>query len=131
MEELTYKAKIAVIKILTEIQNADNIIHPKEEEYMNEVVAAFGLNESYKQDVNDLMTLKALSSIRELSVSQKEEVAKMMGNMIVCDKDINYEEVKLYHAFCESCDIDRDFNIEDYPDYSLSGPFVNPEDLVS
>ena len=55
----------------------------------------------------------------------------MMGKMIVIDNDINYNEVKLYNAFCESCDIEKDFNVEDYPEYSLSGPFVNPEDVMN
>lgn len=129
MEELTYNAKISVIKILTEIQNADKIVHEKEVEYMNEIIASFCLPNNYKQEVDNLMTLQALSFIRELSISQKEMVAKMMGNMIVCDKDINYNEVKLYNAFCESCNIEREFNIEDYSEYTLSGPFVNPEDI--
>ena len=62
---------------------------------------------------------------------QKGEIAKMMGNMIVVDNDINYNEVKLYHAFCESCDIDKDFNVGDYSDVTLSGPFVNPEDIMN
>jgi len=64
-------------------------------------------------------------------VDQKGEVAKMMGKMIVIDKDINYNEVKLYNAFCESCDIEKDFNVDDYPEFSLSGPFVNPEDVMN
>jgi uncharacterized tellurite resistance protein B-like protein len=131
MEELTYNAKIAVLRVLKEILNADNIVHESEVAYMNDVIQSFGLDESHKSDVDNLMTLQALSTIRELSVDQKGEIAQMMGKMIVIDKDINYNEVKLYNAFCESCDIDKDFNVSDYPDYSLSGPFVNPEDLMN
>ena len=131
MKELTYNAKIAVLRVLKEILNADNIVHESEVAYMNDVIQSFGLDESHKSDVDNLMTLQALSTIRELSVDQKGEIAQMMGKMIVIDKDINYNEVKLYNAFCESCDIDKDFNVSDYPDYSLSGPFVNPEDLMN
>jgi uncharacterized tellurite resistance protein B-like protein len=131
MEELKYNEKIAVIKVLTEILNADNVVHESEVAYMENVIQSFSLDESHKSDVDNLMTLQALSTIRELSVDQKGEIAQMMGKMIVIDKDINYNEVKLYNAFCESCDIDKDFNVSDYPDYSLSGPFVNPEDLMN
>lgn len=129
MEEFTYKDKIAIVKVLTEIQHADSIVHDNEIEYMNEVITSFNLDGNYQSDVDNLMTLQALSTIRELSVTQKEIVAKMMGTMIVVDKDINYNEVKLYNAFCESCDIEKDFNVDDYPELSLSGPFVNPEDI--
>lgn len=129
MEELTYNAKIAIIKVLTEILNADNIVHDSEVKYLEDVVKSFGLTDGYKSDVNAMMTLQALSTIRKFPIDQKGEIAKMMGKMIVVDKDINYNEVKLYNAFCESCNIERDFNLEDHTGYSLSGPFVNPEDL--
>ena len=131
MEELKYNEKIAVVKVLTEILNADNIVHESEVAYMNNVIQSFGLDESYRSDVDNLMTLQALSTIRGLALDQKGEIAQMMGKMIVIDKDINYNEVKLYNAFCKSCDIDKDFNVSDYPEYSLNGPFVNPEDLMN
>lgn len=130
MEELSYNAKLAVVKVLSEILNADNVVHEKEVQYMNEVIQDFGLESNYKDDVKTIMTLQALATIREMDVEQKEMVAKMMGKMIVVDNDINYNEVKLYNAFCESCNIERDFNVNDYSDVTLSGPFTNPEELL-
>ena len=130
MEELTYNAKIAVIKVLYEILNADNVVHENEVQYMNEVIQDFGLNAKHEDDVKNLMTLRALATIRELNVEQKEMVAKMMGKMIVIDNDINYNEVKLYNAFCKSCNIEKDFNVKDYNEVTLSGPFTNPEELL-
>ena len=131
MEQLTYNAKIAVVKVLNEILNADSIVHENEVQYMNEVIRDFGLEEKYEDDVRSLMTLQALATIRELDVELKEMVAKMMGKMIVIDNDINYNEVKLYNAFCESCNIEKNFNVDEYEDVTLSGPFVNPEDLMN
>lgn len=131
MAELSYKSKIAVVKLLNEILNVDKVVHKKEVEYLDDVINSFALEQNYEDEVNAMITLEALSTIRGLSVEQKEEVAKMMGNMIVVDNDINYNEVKLYHAFCESCDIDKDFNVDDYSDVTLSGPFVNPEDILN
>ena len=131
MEQLTYNAKIAVVKVLNEILNADSIVHENEVQYMNEIIRDFGLEEKYEDDVRSLMTLQALATIRELDVELKEMVAKMMGKMIVIDNDINYNEVKLYNAFCESCNIEKDFNVNEYEDVTLSGPFVNPEDLMN
>lgn len=131
MEVFTYTEKIAVVKVLNEILKADNIAHKKEIEYMNDVISSYGLEENYKTEIDALITLQALSIIREMSMDKKNKVAQMMGKMIVIDKDINYNEVKLYNAFCESCGIEKDFNVEDYPKYTLSGPFVNPEDLMN
>lgn len=131
MEELTYTEKIAVVKVLNEILKADNITHEKEIEYLNDVISSFGLDDNYKTEVNSLITLQALSTIREMIVDKKAMVAQMMGKMIVIDKDINYNEVKLYNAFCESCNIEKDFNVDEYEGVTLSGPFVNPEDLMN
>ena len=131
MEELTYIEKIAVVKVLNEILNADNIAHEKEIEYLNGVISSFALDKNYKAEENSLITLQALSTIREMTVDKKAMVAQMMGKMIVIDKDINYNEVKLYNAFCESCNIEKDFNVDEYEDVTLSGPFVNPEDILN
>lgn len=131
MEELTHDAKIAVLRILNDIVNADNIVRDVEVEYMNEIARSFELADNYMDEVNNLVTLQALSIVRALSVDLKEKIAQMMGKMIVIDEDINYNEVKLYNAVCESCNIERDFNVEDYPDFTFSGPFVNPEDLTN
>lgn len=130
MEPLTYNAKISVVKLLNEILNADNVVHENEVQYLKEVIHDFDLEANYEEDVESLLTLQALATIRELNVEQKAMVAKMMGKMIVIDNDINYNEVKLYNAFCESCSIEKSFELNDYPDVTLSGPFTNPEDLL-
>lgn len=131
MEDLSYNEKIAVIRILQEIMSADNIVRTKEVEYLSNVVETFDLDTNYQADVENLGTLQALSTIRALSLPQKEMVAQLMGKMVVIDEDINYNEVKLYNAFCESCNINKNFNIDDYPECTLSGPFMNPEDLMN
>lgn len=131
MEELTYTSKIAALRLLNDILHADDIVHKSEIEYLRKITESFCLAEGYENDLNGLVTLQALSIIRELAPSQKEAIARLMGEMIVIDKDINYNEVKMYHAVCESCNIHGDFDIEDYPEYSLSGPFTNPEDLMN
>ena len=131
MKDLEYNAKIAVMRILNDIVNADNVVKDVEVNYMNEVASTFELADNYLNEVNNLVTLQALSIVRALSADVKEQIAQLMGKMIVIDEDINYNEVKLYNAVCESCNIEKDFNVEDYPDYTLSGPFVNPEDLMN
>ena len=126
MKELTHNAKIAVLKILNDIVNADNIVKDVEVDYMNEIARSFELADNYMVEVNNLVTLQALAIVRTLSTDLKEEIAQMMGKMIIINKDINYNEVKLYNAVCESCNIERNFNIEDYPpEVTISGTYVN------
>ena len=131
MEELKYNAKIAVMRILKDIVTADSVIHEKEVSYMNKVATYFNLTDDYKTEVNNLVTLQALAIIRELDSSTKSEIAKLMGNMIIVDEHIDYNEVKLYYVVCESCNIEKAFQVEDCSEYSLSGPFMNPEDIMN
>lgn len=126
MKELTHNAKIAVLKILNDIVNADNIVKDVEVDCMNEIARSFELADNYMVEVNNLVTLQALAIVRTLSTDLKEEIAQMMGKMIIINKNINYNEVKLYNAVCESCNIERNFNIEDYPpEITISGAYVN------
>ncbi len=124
MEELSYNTKIAVVKVLTELLNADHKVHANEVKFINAIIQSYELQEDYIAVMNNTTTDVALSSIKDLPANQKEEISQMMGKMIVIDKDINYNEVKLYNQFCESCGICHDFNIDEYPDYSLNGSFA-------
>lgn len=49
MEQLTYNAKIAVLKVLYEILNADNVIHKNEIQYIKEVIKDFGLSDDWQK----------------------------------------------------------------------------------
>lgn len=122
MKNLNHIEKISIIKVLTEILNADTIVRDSEVRYIKEVENDLNLSIDYNQDLDQLKTLQALSIIRGLPLEYKSRIAKMMGTMIVVDKEINYNEVRLYHTFCESCDINVEFNIDDYPDYPIIEP---------
>ena len=129
MNKLTYIEKIALFRILFDIVNADKIIHEKEIDYLKEIANSLNLVGDYEKDVKELTSFMAISKIQSLSNDVKEEIAQLIGNMIVIDKDINYNEVKVYYRVCELCNINKDFDVEDFPNGTLGGPFVNPEDL--
>lgn len=131
MEALNHNAKIAILRTLQEIMNADGIIHENEVEYMNKAILSFDLDESCKPDVKKLDLPQAIEEIKTLDYDQKMLVAQMMGKMVVIDEDINYNEVIIYNDICHQCNIEDEFNVDDYPEYSLSGPFINPEDLMN
>lgn len=130
MESLNHNAKIAILRTLQEIMNADGIIHENEVEYMNKVIHSFDLDESCKKEVEKLDLLKAIKEIKNLDFEQRIMVSQMMGKMIIIDEDINYNEVIIYNNICHQCNIEDEFNVEDYPEFSLSGPFINTEDIM-
>lgn len=130
MESLNHNAKIAILRTLQEIMNADGIIHENEVEYINKAIHSFDLDESCKKEVEKLDLLKAIKEIKNLDFEQRIMVSQMMGKMIIIDEDINYNEVIIYNNICHQCNIEDEFNVEDYPEFSLSGPFINTEGIM-
>lgn len=132
MEELVHIEKVAIIKALVEIMNADNDMHDvnkKELDYIEECARQFGLDNNYMKEVNEMLTLQALLIIRKLSCVQKQRIAKMMGEMMTVNAviDTNYHKDRVYNTICEIADIPIKSNIENYidcafsPDYDSDG----------
>jgi uncharacterized tellurite resistance protein B-like protein len=128
MKELQKQQQLSILRVLQEIMKADKRIHEKETAYFREVSVSFGLTEADIECIGQQDMLQVLSTLRDLDNAQKEEVAQLMGKMIVIDEDINYEEVKLYNSICRFCEISRDFDKDEYPGYTLSGPFPELDD---
>ena len=120
MKELTYNERIAVMRILQDIILADNKIDDREKMLFSEIAYSLELNDSAKLDVDKQNSLLALTIIHDFTQEQKEEFAKLMGQMIIVDKDINYNEVRIYNVVNEFCNIKVEFVMDNYPEYTRS-----------
>lgn len=120
MKELTYNERIAVMRILQDIILADNRIDAREELLFRNIADLLELDEAAKQDVEKQNSLLALTIIHDFKQEQKEEFAKLMGQMIIVDKDINYNEVRIYNVVNEFCNIKVEFVMDNYPEYTRS-----------
>lgn len=120
MKELTYNERIAVMRILKDIILADNRIDDRERLLFSDIAKVLDLDETVRQDVEKQNSLLALTIIHDFKQEQKEEFAKLMGQMIVVDNDINYNEVKIYNVVNEFCNIRVEFEMDNYPEYTRS-----------
>ena len=120
MKELTYNERIAVMRILWDIILADKKIDSREHLLFGEIAESLDLGELAKQEVENLNSLLALAMLHDFKQEQKVEFAKLMGQMIVVDKDINYNEVRIYNVVNEFCNINVEFAMDDYPEYTRS-----------
>lgn len=121
MDKISMEIKLAELRVLKDIVNADMVVRQRELDYLQNVAQELGVSQQELDQVDQMATLKALAIIRELPVEEKVKFAKRMGHMIVVDEDINYNEVTLYNEVCDVCDISVEFCVEDYPSYTLSG----------
>lgn len=120
MNKLTYKERIAMMRILQDIILADNKIDNREKMLFSKIADLLELNDSAKQDVDKQNSLLALTIIHDFTQEQKEVFAKLMGQMIIVDKDINYNEVRIYNVVNEFCNIKVEFVMDNYPEYTRS-----------
>jgi len=123
MKQFTYNQKISTMRILLDLVLADGRIDEREAVFFEKIAGILGLDNSARKDVDAKNSLLALTEISEYTQEQKEELSKLMGQMIVVDEDINYNEIRIYNVVNDFCKINIGFNIEDYPDYSKSGEF--------
>ena len=120
MENLTYEERIAVMRILLDIVLADNKVDGREQQLFDQLIDKLGLDELAREDVKKQNSLLALTIIHDFTQEQKETFAQLMGQMIVVDKDINYNEVKIYNVVNEFCNINVEFKMDNYLEYTLS-----------
>ena len=112
------------MRILMDLVLADGRIDERETAYFDRIAGLLGLDNNARKDVDKKNSLLALTEISDFDQSQKEELSKLMGQMIVVDKDINYNEIRIYNVVNDFCKINVGFNMEDYPEYSRSGDFI-------
>lgn len=72
MTQLTSIEKIAIVTILSQIMNADGVIHPNEEDYMNKVYAELGIMISDMEDITNMDEIQAKSIINAMLDEKKK-----------------------------------------------------------
>ena len=72
MTHLTTIEKFAIVNILSQIMNADGIIHPKEEEYMDKIYAELGITISDMEDITNIDDIQAKSVINAMLYEKKQ-----------------------------------------------------------
>lgn len=106
MDRLTFQQKIAIMRILFDIINADGRIDARETFYFNKVANILGINDDCRSVVNEANSLLCLLEIANFDEDQKKEMTKMMGQQIVVDEDININEMAIFELVCKICNID-------------------------
>ncbi len=125
MKKFTYDQRIAMMRILLDLVLADGRIDERETIFFDKIAGILGLDNSARKDVDAKNSLLALTEISEYNQEQKEELSKLMGQMIVVDEDINYNEIRIYNVVNDFCKINIGFNMDDYPSYSRSGELLS------
>ena len=107
--EYTFQQKVAMMRILLDIINADGIIDARETFFFNQLKEKFGITDADYEVVKAKNSLLALVQLKEMDSEQKKEFAYLMNKMIIVDDDIDVNEVAIYNVVNDFCKIEQDF----------------------
>ncbi|MCM1311586.1 MAG: hypothetical protein NC206_00435 [Bacteroides sp.] len=110
MNTFNYQQKIAIMRILLDIIQADGRIDAREMFYFNQLKEKFQMQDDSRKDVDDKNSLMALAQVKMFDEEQKEYFADLMANMIVVDENIDANEVMIYDIVRNFAGIKKDFD---------------------
>lgn len=110
MNIFNYQQKVAMMRVLLDIIQADGRIDAREVYYFNHLKEKFEMIEASRKDIEEKNSLMALAQIKMFDRGQKDFFADIMANMIVVDEDINVNEVMIYDIVREFAGITKEFD---------------------
>ena len=102
MKQLTIIEKYAIVIILSQIMNADGVIHPKEEEYMNKIYEEFDISIDDLEDMEDMDATQANSVFSVMSDDKKKYARSLFISMSEADGYVHpFESALIERYFLE------------------------------
>ena len=95
IQQFTINEKNAIVFILSQIMNADGIIHPKEEEFMDKVYNEFGITILNVEDMADMDDTQALHIINDMSDEKRQYAGHLFVSMAESDGYIHPQEMEI------------------------------------
>lgn len=114
--EFSYQQKIAMMRILIDIINADGIVDVRETFFFNQLMVSFSMNEEDRSIVKEKNSLLALVQLKDMTEKQKNYFSNLMTKMIIVDGDINVNEVAIYDLVSQFCGMCKKFEDQEIPD---------------
>ena len=95
MNNLAENEKYAIVNVLSQIMKADGIIHPKEEEFMNNVYAKFGMTINDLEDAANIDDIQMKLIIDEMSAANRDYARSLFIGMAESDGYVHQSEAAI------------------------------------
>ena len=113
--QFTYQQKIAMMRILLDIVNADGVVDARESFFFDKLMVGFDMSQEDKVIVNEKNSLLALAQIKDMTNEQKEFFSELMTHMVIVDGDVNVNEVAIYDVVATFCNFGTSFSDKEFP----------------
>ena len=96
--QLEIKEKFAILAILSEIMRADGIIHPKEEEYINNIYKVFGVKINDLEDIDNMECVRAKAILDGMTDNTRNHIRSLFLEMAKCDGYVHPKEIQIINS---------------------------------
>ena len=101
MNSFTTIEKYAIVKVLSHIMKADGIIHPKEEEFMNQIYSNFAITISELENITSIDDIQANHIVRSMTNKKKDQAMSLFVGMAQTDSFIHPKEIEIINQFLQ------------------------------
>ena len=101
MNNFTKIEKYAIVIVLLCIMKADGIIHPKEEEFMNEIYSNFDITISDLENISNIDDIQANHIVLNMPNKKKEQAMALFAEMAKADGFIHPKEIEIINQFLQ------------------------------
>lgn len=98
IENITKTEKYAIVSVLSQIMNADGVIHPKEVEFMDSIYKKLGITIEEIQEVMNLDPIQAKIIIDEMSIENKQVAKALFDSMAISDGFVHPKETAIIES---------------------------------
>lgn len=95
MNNFTKIEKYAIVIVLLCIMKADGIIHPKEEEFMNEIYSNFDITISDLENISNIDDIQANHIVHKMTDVKKAQIMPLFVGMAKADGFIHPKEMEI------------------------------------
>lgn len=95
MNNFTKIEKYAIVIVLLCIMKADGIIHPKEEEFMNEIYSNFDITISDLENISNIDDIQANHIVHKMTYEKKAQIIPLFVGMAKADGFIHPKEMEI------------------------------------
>ncbi len=99
--------KAAIVSLLIEMINADNIVDPSECDEFDAICAEYGIDDETYRLGKSLNCMFALDMMNRMSDIQKIATAQLLTRVIDADAQADDKEIQLLNIICRYTGVDR------------------------
>lgn len=116
-----------IAKLAVDLIKIDRVIHPKELEFLDELMKEYGMENKIFKHIHHLTLEECLSKLKNLSEEERKKIISSFQKLIYVDNDLNVKERFLFFSIKLALSEDTKRNVQIISTSNLSTDFYSKQ----